>query len=45
MKREAQQSLTRKPGFKTMAKALYMEELVTHHGAIMDQYDPEKKSA
>lgn len=32
-----------KTWFKTMAKALYMEELVTRHGAIMDQYDPEKK--
>ncbi len=29
--------------YKTLAKAKYMEELVTRHGAIMDQYDPGKK--
>ena len=29
--------------YQTMAKALYMEELVERHGAIMDQYDPDKK--
>ena len=29
--------------YKTMAKALYMEELIERHGAIMDRYDPEKK--
>lgn len=29
--------------YKTLAKALYMEELVTKHGTIMDEYDPEKK--
>ncbi len=29
--------------FKTLAKAIYMEELIERHGAIMDQYDPEKK--
>lgn len=29
--------------YKTLAKANYMEELITRHGAIMDQYDPEKK--
>ncbi|MCM1123207.1 MAG: alpha-N-arabinofuranosidase [Eubacterium sp.] len=28
--------------YKTMAKAAYMEELVDRHGAIMDQYDPDK---
>ncbi len=27
----------------TLHKALYMEELVEKHGAIMDRYDPEKK--
>ena len=27
----------------TLAKALYMDELVTRHGAIMDKHDPEKK--
>ncbi len=29
--------------YKTMAKALYMEELIERHGTIMDRYDPEKK--
>ena len=29
--------------YKTMAKAAYMEELINRHGAIMDQYDPDKK--
>lgn len=29
--------------YKTMAKAVYIEELIERHGAIMDQYDPEKK--
>ena len=29
--------------YKTLAKALYIEELIERHGAIMDQYDPEKK--
>ncbi len=29
--------------YQTMKKALYMDELVTRHGAIMDQYDPDKK--
>ena len=29
--------------FTTMQRALHMEELVTKHSAIMDQYDPEKK--
>lgn len=29
--------------YTTMAKAVYMKELLEHHGAIMDQYDPEKK--
>ena len=29
--------------YKTLAKAVYMDELITRHGAIMDQYDPEKK--
>ena len=31
--------------FKTMQRCLHMEELVTKHAAIMDQYDPEKKVA
>lgn len=29
--------------YKTLGKALYMDELVTRHGHIMDEYDPEKK--
>ncbi len=32
-----------KTWYKTMAKAAYMEELINRHGAIMDQYDPDKK--
>lgn len=31
--------------FRTLKKTLFMEELITRHGAIMDQYDPEKKIA
>jgi alpha-N-arabinofuranosidase len=31
--------------FTTLKKTLYMEELVTRHSSIMDQYDPEKKVA
>jgi len=31
--------------FKTMKQAVWMEELVTKHAAIMDQYDPKKKVA
>ena len=26
-----------------MAKALHMDDLIKKHGAILDQYDPEKK--
>lgn len=29
--------------YKTLHKALYMEELIKSHGAIMDRYDPDKK--
>lgn len=29
--------------YKTLNKALYMDELITRHGAIMDKYDPKKK--
>jgi alpha-N-arabinofuranosidase len=29
--------------FATLEKTLYMDELLTRHGSIMDQYDPEKK--
>ena len=28
--------------YKTLNKALYMDELITRHSAIMDQYDPKK---
>ncbi|MDD6615922.1 MAG: alpha-L-arabinofuranosidase C-terminal domain-containing protein [Lachnospiraceae bacterium] len=31
--------------YKTLAKALYMEDLINMHGTIMDKYDPEKKVA
>ncbi|WP_438495933.1 alpha-N-arabinofuranosidase [Paenibacillus sp. IHBB 3054] len=29
--------------FETMQKSLHMDELITRHSAIMDQYDPEKR--
>ena len=29
--------------YKTMQKAYYMDELIKRHGAIMDQYDPDKR--
>lgn len=29
--------------YKTLNKALFMDELIRRHGAIMDEYDPEKK--
>lgn len=29
--------------YKTLSKAYYMDELIRRHGAIMDQYDPDKK--
>ncbi len=32
-----------KTWYQTMDKALYMDKLIRLHGAIMDQYDPEKK--
>ncbi|WP_149196158.1 alpha-N-arabinofuranosidase [Luteimonas suaedae] len=28
---------------ETLSRALYMDELITRHSAIMDKYDPEKK--
>ncbi|MFT5367151.1 MAG: alpha-N-arabinofuranosidase [Candidatus Latescibacterota bacterium] len=31
--------------FTVLKKALYMDELITRHSAIMDQYDPEKRVA
>lgn len=32
-----------KAWYATLYKALYIEELINKHGAIMDQYDPDKK--
>ncbi len=32
-----------KTWYNTLSKALFMEELITRHGAVMDRYDPEKK--
>ncbi len=32
-----------KTWYKTLAKTLYMEDLIRMHSAIMDQYDPKKK--
>ena len=29
--------------FQTLSKALYMQELIERHGAIMNQFDPDKK--
>ncbi len=29
--------------YATLAKALYMDELITKHGKIMDKYDPKKR--
>lgn len=29
--------------YKTLNKAIYMDELIRRHGNIMDEYDPEKK--
>ncbi len=29
--------------YKTLSKAVYMDELIQKHGAILDQYDPDKK--
>lgn len=31
-----------KAWYKTLSKTLYMETLIKRHGAIMDQYDPDK---
>ncbi|NLJ96694.1 MAG: alpha-N-arabinofuranosidase [Clostridiales bacterium] len=32
-----------KSWYKTLNKTLYMETLIKNHGAIMDEYDPDKK--
>ncbi|MEK6992137.1 alpha-N-arabinofuranosidase [Paenibacillus sp. FSL K6-1566] len=34
---------TEQEWFTTMKKALHMDELITRHSAIMDQYDPNKR--
>ena len=34
---------TREDYYETLKKTMFMEELIRRHGAIMDQYDPEKK--
>ena len=34
---------TEREWYVTMKKALYMEDLIAMHSAIMDEYDPEKK--
>jgi alpha-N-arabinofuranosidase len=36
---------SRQQYFTTLKRALHMEELVSRHEAIMDKYDPEKKTA
>lgn len=36
-------SFTKEEWYLTLRKAMYMKTLLEQHGAIMDQYDPEKK--
>ncbi len=43
MKKGSATEFDEKEWFKTMYKAMRMEELINRHGAIMDQYDPDKK--
>ncbi len=43
MKKGSATEFDEKEWFKTMNKAMRMEELINRHGAIMDQYDPDKK--
>jgi alpha-N-arabinofuranosidase len=38
-------SFDEKEYFTTMKKCLFMDELVTRHGTIMDKYDPDKRVA
>ena len=38
-------TFTEEQYFTTMKRALFMDELITKHSAIMDKYDPEKKVA
>ena len=38
-------SFTEKDYFATLKSTLYMDEIVTRHSSIMDQYDPQKKVA
>ena len=34
---------TKEDYYETLKNALFMEELIKRHGAVMDQYDPEKR--
>ena len=34
---------TKEDYYETLKKALFMEELINRHGAVMDRYDPEKR--
>jgi alpha-N-arabinofuranosidase len=38
-------TFTEEQYFQTMKSALFMDELITKHSAIMDEYDPEQKVA
>ncbi len=38
-------TFTEQQYFTTMQRALFMDELIQKHSAIMDKYDPEKKTA
>jgi alpha-N-arabinofuranosidase len=44
-KKSSSTEYTEREYFSTMQKALFMEELITKHVAIMDKYDPQKKKA
>ena len=44
-KKSSSTDFSEKEYFTTMQKALFMEELVAKHTAIMDKYDPQKKKS
>lgn len=44
-KKGSSTDFTEREYFTTMQRALFMEELVTKHSAIMDKYDPQKRKA
>lgn len=44
-KKGPDRDFTEEQYFTTMQRALFMDELITKHSAIMDKYDPEKKIA